>query len=294
MKTSFSMFRMTLLVVLTLLVQQVSAQPANRPTTVPSITRQPQWRLKDRRTLFADDAIAQARANVAKYPSAKAVAESWIKLADEWVTWDDAALTGLIASAAVPRDWGIAADPNCPECGKAIGDPNNKPGWIVDPKKPFKVTCPLCHSVFPTNDFESYYRSDFKTKIGWDTKYVDDGWGWTNPKTGEKYWFVAFANHWTMHGKLMPVMHALGRAYLLTGEKRYAHKALVALHRYAEVYPEMDYGAQSRYGALMRAQSKDYPGKISYAIWETDLVTALAEAYDACWETVDGDRELQA
>jgi hypothetical protein len=275
------------------LLRTVGSSPPKLPTTVPSIIRQPQYPLKDRRTLHSDAEIAQARENLAKYGSAKAVADPWLKLADEWVEWDDTALTGLIASASVPRDWGIAADPRCPECGHAIGDPNNNPGWIVDPKKPFKTTCPICKSAFPTNDFETYYRSDFKTKIGWDTKYVDDGWGWTNPKTGEKYWFVAFANHWIMHGKLMNVMHALGRAHLLTGDKRYAHKALVALYRYAQVYPEMDYGAQSRYGALMRAQGKDYPGKIAYNTWETDLVTALAEAYDASWETIDGDTELQ-
>lgn len=266
---------------------------AAAPTTIPSIVRQPQWPLKDRRTLFTDEGVAHARENVAKYPSAKAVADNWIKLADEWVTWDDAKLADLIPSAAVPRDWGICADPKCPECGNAIGDPNNTPGWIIDPKRPFKTQCPICKSVFPTNDFETYYRSGFKTKIGWDTKYVDDGWGWTDPKTGQKYWFVAFANHWVIHGKLMNVMHALGRAYLLTGDKRYAHKALVLLHRYAEVYPEMDYGAQSRYGLLMRAQGKDYPGKIAYNTWECDLVTALAEAYDACWDAIDTDIELQ-
>src|SRR5829696_168494 len=110
-----------------------SSRPA---TTVPAITRTPQYPLKDRRTLFTDDAIARARENVAKYPSAKAVADSYIKVADEWVTWDDAKLAALIASASVPRDWGVSASSKCPKCGNAIGDPNNKPGWIVDPKKP--------------------------------------------------------------------------------------------------------------------------------------------------------------
>src|SRR5215203_7023535 len=84
---------------------------AATPTTVPSIVRKPQWPLKDRRTLYTDDDIALARANVAKYPSAKAVADSIIKPADEWVAWDDAKLAGIIASASVPRDWGISIDP---------------------------------------------------------------------------------------------------------------------------------------------------------------------------------------
>src|SRR5688572_13404270 len=141
------MTRATMVLIAALLVAGAAPLPATRPTTVPSVVRQPQWPLKDKRTLFTDQAVAQARANVAKYPSAKAVADSWIKLADEWVTWDDAALAGLIASASVPRDWGVSSDPNCPECKKPIGDPNNKPGWIINPKKPFKATCPICKSV---------------------------------------------------------------------------------------------------------------------------------------------------
>src|SRR5688500_15833475 len=236
----------------------VAAPASTRRTTTPSIVRQPQWPLKDRRTLFTDEAIAQARSNVEKYASAKAVADSWIKIADEWVVWEDAALADLIPSASVPRDWGVSASSRCPECGKAIGDPNNKPGWIVDPKKLFKITCPLCNSVFPSNDFETYYRSGFKTKIGWETKYVDDGWGWTDPKSGEKQWFVAFANPGVGNGRLMGVIAAPGRAYLFPGDKRYAHNALVLLHRYAEVYPEMDYEPQSRYGTMMRAMGRSY------------------------------------
>ena len=270
-----------------------TAASTRAATTVPSITRTPRYPLKDRRTLFTEEAVARARANVAKYPSAKAVADSFIKVADEWVAWDDEKLAGLVASAVVPRDWGVSANSHCPACGVRLTDANNKPGWRIDPKRPFKAICSECDTAFPSNDFETYYRSGFKTRIGWDTKYVDDGWGWTDPKTGEKQWWVAYANHWTMHGKLYPVMHALGRAYLLTGDPRYAHKALVLLHRYAEVYPEMDYESQSRYGTLMRAMGRRYSGKIAYNTWETDLVTALAEAYDACWDAVDADRALQ-
>src|SRR5687767_5051786 len=156
------------------------ASPASRPaTTVPSIVRQPLWPLKDKRTLFSEEAIARAPQNVAKYPSAKAVIDGWIRIADEWVTWDDAKLAGLIPSAAVPRDWGVSASSKCPACGVTLTDANNKPGWKVDPHRPFKAICSECDGVFPTNDFETYYRSGFKTKIGWDTAYVDDGWGWT-------------------------------------------------------------------------------------------------------------------
>jgi hypothetical protein len=100
--------------------------------------------------------------------------------------------------------------------------------------------------VFPTNDYAAYYRSNFKDKIGWDTQYVDDGWGWKDPKTGEKFWFVAYYNHWLWHSHISPGVRALGQAYLLTGDARYAHKAAVMLRRIAEVYPAMDHAKQSR------------------------------------------------
>ena len=265
-----------------------------QPTTMPAAAapRVPQYPLKDRRTLFTEREVAQARENVARYPSARAVADKIIKDADEWANWDDAALAALIAPARVPRAFDVSAV-GCPKCGNQITEKFGGYAWIVDPKTPFKVKCPVDGSVFPSNDFETYYRSGFKEKVGWDTDYVDDGWGWTDPKTGQRYWFVAYANHWTIFGKVRNVVQALSRAYVLTEDRRYAHKALVALHRFAEVYPEMDHAPQSRYGTMMKALGQDYPGKIVNRIWETDMVTALAEAYDACWDAIDEDAELQ-
>src|SRR5688572_23049787 len=160
MKLLTNMKPANLLIVAFLLLVGAAPASSSRPaTTSPSVTRTPQYPLKDRRTLFSDDAIARAQNNVADYPSAKAVADSWIKVADEWVTWDDAKLAGLIASASVPRDWGVSASSRCPACGVTLTDANNKPGWKIDPKRPFKAICSECSSVFPTNDFETYFRS---------------------------------------------------------------------------------------------------------------------------------------
>jgi hypothetical protein len=87
-------------------------------------------------------------------------------------------------------------------------------------------------------------------------------------------------------------MHALGRAYLLTGDKRYAHKALVLLHRFAEVYPEMDYEPQSRYGTMMRARAA-LPGEDRQPHLGNRHGHAWCEAYDACWDAIDTDELLQ-
>ena len=283
---------------------------AAEPTTAP--IRQPKYPLKTERALHTDAEIARARDNIAKYPTAKNLADKVIKTADEWVAWKDDDLRFLLTSADVPRAFAVNAA-GCPKCGgKIIEKSGGDYGWIIDPKLPFKVKCPVDGSIYPTNDYETYYRSGFKTRIGWDTPYVDDGWGAPAPAAAgeggesgeggagdakkspsEKFWFVAYYNHWMWHKHLVPAMAALADAYTLTGDARYAHKAAVMLQRIAEVYPAMDHAKQSRYGAMMAKQGRDYPGKVVNNIWETSIAQSIAEAYDAVWETIDADAELQ-
>ena len=246
---------------------------------------------KTARRLTSDAGIAQLRANIARFPAAKKLADEIIKEADYWLAWSDEDLERLITSADVPRAFAVSAS-GCPICGAKLKEKGGDYSWIIDPKIPFKVKCPVDGTIFPTNDYDAYYKSGFKEKIGWDTPYVDDGWGWTDPKTGEKFWFVAYWNHWVWHGKLAPGVRALGRAYLITGDKKYAHKAAVALRKIAQVYPAMDHARQSRYGTMMAARGVDYPGKVVNAIWETALIASLAEAYDDAWETIDGDQAI--
>ncbi len=263
-----------------------SAAPATLPV------RTPKYAPKTKRTLHSDEQIALARRNVAKYPAARAIADATIKSADKWVDWKDDDLTFLLTPPDVPRAFAVSAS-GCPVCGKKIKEKGGDYAWIIDPKQPYKVKCPIDGTVFPSNDYQSYYRSGFTEKKNWDGKYVDDGWGWADPKTGEKFWFVAYYNHWIWHKYLVPGLGDLADAYLLTGDKKYAHKAAVMLHRIAEVYPGMDHAKQSRYGQMMAARGADYPGKVVNAIWETGLAQHVCDAYDAVWETIDGDEELQ-
>jgi hypothetical protein len=260
--------------------------------------RQPKYPPKTARTLHDDQAIVRARENVKTYPAAQRIADDILKRADAWVDWTDEDLRFLLTSADVPRAFAVNAK-GCPQCGgKIIEKSGSDYGWIIDPKRPFKIKCPVDGSVYPTNDYETYYRSGFKTKIGWDTPHVDDGWGApadAEPKksAGERYWFVAYYNHWMWHRHLVPGIEALAQAYTLTGDARYAHKAAVMLQRVAEVYPAMDHARQSRYGALSAERGAVYEGKVVNHIWEASLAESLAEAYDAVWETIYGDAELQ-
>ena len=267
---------------------------------LPQKTRTPQFPLKTARTLRSDAEIAQARANYAQYPAAKAVAEPSMVEARYWADWTDEALRDLVTTAEVPRAV-ECSNAGCPIHGRKIFEGINGSSfpWIVDPKRPFQVKCPIGGETYPSNDYAAYYHSGFKDKASLTGPYVDDGWGWTAPD-GNKYWFVAHANHLVWQGPgldsrcIINGIRSLSRAYLLTGDKLYAHKAAVLFRRVAEVYPTMNYEQQSRFGELMATQGTRYTGKIVNLIWESyQVAPSLAEAYDNIWETIDGDTALQ-
>jgi|GEM_PF-510180 len=253
--------------------------------------RTAQFPPKTKRMLISDADVANARSNIEKYPAAQAVLEAIKKIADPWLEWSDEDLRKLLTSARVARAFDLNVN-GCPEHGREIFNVGGAYPWKLDPRHPLKVTCPIGGEVYPSNDYEAYANSGFKEKKGWDTKYVDDGYGWVAPD-GERYWFVAYANQWNWYRTINPAILNLSRAYTLTGDKRYAHKAAVMLHRLAEVYPSMDHNNQSRYGQLMRQQGGTYNGKVLNAIWETFFARDFAEAYDSVWDSIDGDAELQ-
>jgi hypothetical protein len=237
---------------------------------------------------------------VARYPAARAVADALRKEADYWVAWSDEALWNVVPGAEVPRSFECSTQ-GCPIHGKKIFEAvgGSFYPWIIDPKQPFKIKCPIGGETYPSNDYGRFYRSGFKDRSDFKGPYVDDGRGWVAPN-GERYWFVAHANHWLWymhvsapHENLYTGLAALGRTYLLTGDPRYAHKAAVLLRRIAEVYPNMDYESQSRYGQLMAERDGTrYTGKVLNAIWETYFISQLAETYDAVWPSIDGDAVL--
>ena len=273
-------------------IPEVKPKPAvfAPPPFVAVPPRAPQFPLKTKRMIASDADVATARANIEKYPEAKQVLEAIQKIADPWLEWSDDDLRTLMPSAQVPRAFDLNAK-GCPLHGDEVFKKGGAYPWILDPRHPFQVTCPVGGETYPSNDFAAYANGDFKAKPA-AGEYADDGWGWLAPD-GERYWFVAYANQWTYYRTVEPALLNLSRAYLLTGDKRYAHKAAVMLHRLAEVYPSMDYENQSRYGLMSKATGSSYKGKVLNHIWECFFARDFAEAYDNVWDSIDGDAELQ-
>ena len=55
----------------------------------------------------------------------------------------------------------------------------------MDREHPFQVTCPAGGEVYPSNDFNAWYKGGRKEKLDTHEKYVDDGCGWVDQECVE-------------------------------------------------------------------------------------------------------------
>lgn len=212
--------------------------------------------------------------------------QSTLEMADRWMKYPLMQLRAMVPPARVPRAFDVHfdQDPLHPEAIKACG----KYPWIIDPDMPYKVICPVGGEVYPTNDFDPDQVGN-PDEVS-EEPYIDNGWGWKNPHSPQKYWFVAYYAHWMYHKFLRAAALALGRAYVITGDCSYARQGAALLDRIAEEYPQMDYVNQSRYGTEI--QPGRYHGRILNAIWETGMVADLATAYDYIYPGMENDAQL--
>ncbi len=247
--------------------------------------------LKSQSLIYTEEEVAVAKNKISNIDNARKLAQTIVQSAEKWVEWDDQELRALIPDGSVPRSFDLNAE-GCPVHGDTIFHVGGAYPWILDPEKQFKVECPVGHEVYPANEFtpSEVWKEGQDQKSG--KPYVDNGWGW-NSENGETYWFVAYANQWFYIKYVQEALRNLGRAYVLTDRPEFAHKALVMLHRLAEVYPGMDYEHQSRYGQLLKQNGGRYPGKVLNRIWETTFIQTAAECYDAVWNHIEKDYELQ-
>lgn len=212
---------------------------------------------------------------------------SVLALADRWMNYTPQELRDKVPPASVPR----AFDTHflqCPQHSEEIKAFGSYP-WIIDPDQPYKLICPVGGEVYPTNDFDHHHPGGPEDVSS--EPYVDTGWGWKDPNHPQKYWFVAYYAHWLYHNHLRPAAVALGQAYVITGDARYATQGAALLDRIAEEYPDMDHVKQSRYGTEIQVGT--YQGRILNCIWETSMARDLATAYDYLYEGLQGNQALE-
>jgi len=251
------------------------------------VSRTPKYPPKEHRTLHSDEEVALARSRCDSDRGAQSIREGVAKSCAFWMGKSDDEIRAIIPPADVPRAFNVSTQ-GCPVHGKAIYRKGTYP-WRLNIDKPFKITCPIGGEEYPSNDFWAYYRSGFKDQSALEGKYADDGWGWKG-SSGDLYWLVGYGCHWYWAKYIKPGVVNLSRAYLLTGDVHYAHKAAVMLDRIADLYPSMQYEYQSRYGFETGGR---YHGKILNHIWETGTVRTLAEAYDNIFDALEDGSALE-
>ncbi len=118
---------------------------------------------KDKATYYTAERALAAQENIKTYRWAKSTAESYIKRADKYLTNLDA-IYELIPSEGIPRTLALGEmnDPlsyYCRYCNVNLMKEYGSIPWLHDPiNRPWKIQCPDCKRLFPSNDFESFYK----------------------------------------------------------------------------------------------------------------------------------------
>ena len=268
---------------------------------------------------YTEERIANLRNNCNKYEWARKQRDAVIENAKPWLAKSDEELWTMVPGQDLPRTIDVTFDrlnpgtefTGCLICGEKISKYGNYPYNPDFENKPWKLTCPSCGAVFPTNDFGKYYLSaidehglfnpdkgdrsllfnadhpdpeDPLHKFG-----VDDGFGYID-KNGRAHRYIGYYT-WQYWTYLNDGAGALADGFLYTGDKDYAHKAAILLDRIADVYPEMDWKPYADRG-WYHSDGGSMLGKIGGSIWETGVAQQLADSYDKILSGTLDDPEL--
>ena len=256
---------------------------------------------------YTREKINNLQNNTQKHDWASELKAIAIKKAEPWVSKSDEYLWEMVPGQNTPRCIDVTLDRvakgpkllGCLKCGMEVLKYGNYPYNPEFEDKPWKLTCPSCKSVFPTNDFGKFYasaideRGQFDASKGDKTllfneahpnpsdpmhKYgVDDGFGYID-QNGRSHKFIGYYV-WKKWDYISSGLSLLADAYLYSGDKKYARKAAILLDRIADVYPEMDWKPYADKGWYHSDGGRNM-GKIHGSIWETQIITSLADSYD--------------
>ena len=256
---------------------------------------------------YTREKIQNLRNNCNKYDWAKELKNAAINNAKNFANKSDDEIWSLVPGQNTPRGIDVTLDRiakgpkvlGCLKCGLDVLKFGNYPYEPEFENKPWKLTCPSCKSVFPTNDFGKFYASalddsgQFNVSKGdksllFNTahpdpsdplhKYgVDDGYGYLD-QNGRAHRFIGYYV-WKKWDYISKGLADLAEVYLYTGDKMYARKAAIILDRIADVYPEMNWKPYADKGWYHSDGGRNM-GKIHGSIWETQIITSFADSYD--------------
>jgi oligo-alginate lyase len=273
---------------------------------------------KEGRTYYTDERIAVGRENFSLYPWAQGLRERIFETGDPIVYYTGAGkYTAADVFAAQSDDFMWLLQPptviprmydfneaggrtRCPVCGDEVTKISVWNAWRIDPvTHPYQVQCQMCNGWFPSN---RYHEGDMTSG-----DYPDDGEGWVHD--GKRYCFLREYAHMCYGSVVIPTLHALSEAYLLTGDAKYARKGSILLARLATEYPNYGWDHVTPRPDLENRFERTYLGRydnhhpyytwkqggmITDLIWETFALEPTAYAYDAFYDYLGTDPELIA
>jgi len=234
--------------------------------------------------------MAEVARKVASFQWAKDYIENVRKRCAWLVEMSDEELWNFVPPPEQLRAINVCIGHDCPVCGEEITRKGGHYPWIISREKPFKLQCPVCNNIFPTNDFKPWNTEGLAGKPETGERCVDNGLGWINPKDGRRYYFIPYYIFWQRWARdILGGMRDLAEAYLLTDDPVYARKCAVLLCKVASEYERFDYAKQvyheGRFG--IRGRIMDY-------IWSTGNDSTMALAYDAIFPALARDEGLAA
>ena len=245
---------------------------------------------KESRTFYDENLMARMTEKIEKHQWAKDQVAA-LKNSSEWlVKMSDEELWNFVPPPEQIRAINVCIAHDCPICGGEITRKAGHYPWLMDRGKPFKLKCPLCENVFPSNDFQPWNLGGIKGKPETGEGYIDKGIGWLDEKDGRRYFFVAYYIYWQRWVEdVLGGMELLSRVYLLTGDPVYAHKCAIMMSKVASEYERFEYVNQSYHEGVTGVQ-----GRISDYIWSTGNNSMIALTYDAIYPALAKDKELTA
>jgi len=260
---------------------------------------------KTRNAFYTTRLTEKAKTNAAKYPWAADMQQGLVERAEPWVRMSDDELWDLMFGPNITRSWMVWSDGYCPACKQDV----RMYAWKIDPwTHPWKVQCPHCDMLFPTNDFDAFHRSGYDEhgvfqpdradrSLLYNAEHpdpndplhlfgVDDGEGYI--ADGHRWRFIGC---YLIYGQWKRWVHRgivnLSAAYFATGDTRYAHKTMVLLDRVADLFPTFDFHEQG----LVYEVNKGTRGQVSTWHDACEEVRELALAYDRVFEGVRADHD---
>ncbi|WP_158301684.1 heparinase II/III domain-containing protein [Paenibacillus mesophilus] len=271
---------------------------------------------KTRSTLYTEEKLSSARANIRKFDWAKRLRDDAVAKADRFLAAGYDYLWRAVPPQTLPRSYAVNQRVGSPVTGKQIDAYGNYP-YSADPlTMPWKIKDPSSGYLFPTNDFGAYYASGLDVhgifrpesadrSLLVNRLYpekgpdwcVDDGYGWSDGE-GNRYTFIAHYIHWFLwygqgsKGLIENAVTGLRDAYVFTGERKYAVAGTILLDRIADVYPALDIAAFDP-EAYLNSHGGTGQGKAIGCLWEQWVIDNLITAYDAFFPATD-DPEIVA